>query len=263
MNELDRRIAATLRAAAPEPDPALADRILRLTAVAPQRRPWFRLGFAPPLAGAAVVILAVAAGLALGRLLGPEGPQVGPPASSVDPSPSGAPPASVVPSAVPTPTDSPSSAGTLRCDNPELGYSVEYPAEWYANEAVEAGEPPSDPIAACQYFSEVPVELTPNAGVPLSVAIQFDREPEATPPGGDVISSRDVTVAGRPAMVREVAAVGDGPFLAEGDRIYEYLVELEEGDVLFASTDSTRFGDYESHRDVLDAMMETLELLGG
>jgi hypothetical protein len=69
-------------------------------------------------------------------------------------------------------------------------------------------------------------------------------------------------VAGRPATVREVAAVGDGPFLAEGDRIYEYLVELEGGEVLIVSTDSTRTGDYASHRDVLDTMMETLELLG-
>jgi hypothetical protein len=41
-------------------------------------------------------------------------------------------------------------------------------------------------------------------------------------------------------------------------RVYEYLVVLDDGHVLRATTDSSREGDYAEHREVLDTMMETL-----
>ena len=51
-------------------------------------------------------------------------------------------------------------------------------------------------------------------------------------------------------------------FFGAGDRAYEYLIELPDGDILLVSTTTHADGDYEEHRDVLDAMMETLELSG-
>jgi len=263
-NDIDRAIARSLRAAAPVPTPDVVDRVLRATSQVPQRRPWTRLRFAPLAAVAAVAVLAVAVGLGIGQLLDPSGtgdPSSGEPSPSPSSVPSESPTAEPSRSPAPSPTEAagPFPSGQS-CENVELGYAVSYPADWHANEEVRPEDEALDPIPACQYFGEEPMEILPNAGLPDSVAISFDLEAEAPPPGGEVIRSERVTVAGRPAELREVAGTGDGPFIAEGDRVYQYLIELPAGDVLIVSTDSTRSGDYEAHRDVLDLMMETLEL---
>ena len=266
-NDIDRAIARSLQAAAPVPTPDVVDRILRATAQEPQHRPWRLMGFAPLAAVAAVAVLAVAVGLGIGRLLEPSG--TGDPRSEV-----ASPSSTVAPSESPTtkPSRSPAPSPTevagvfpngSRCENDALGYTVSYPADWHANEEVRPDDEALDPIPACQYFGEEPMEIMPNAGLPASVAISFDLEAEATPPGGEVIRSESVTVAGRPAELREAEGSGDGPFIGEGDRVYEYLIELPSGEVLIVSTDSTRSGDYEAHRDVLDLMMQTLELASG
>ncbi|MGH2380109.1 MAG: hypothetical protein ACRDG7_02685 [Candidatus Limnocylindria bacterium] len=49
-------------------------------------------------------------------------------------------------------------------------------------------------------------------------------------------------------------------FLPAGTRVYEYLVPLDDGDLLLVGTDSARDGDYDEHRRVLDLIMRTLEL---
>ena len=264
-NELELAIVRSLRAAAPVPEPGAADRVLRATSQMAQRRPWFQWRFGPLLAMAAVAVLAAAVGVGIGQLLGPSGTGE-PPSEAPSASPTVAPSASAAPlpsasSAAPSPSEA---AGPFpngqRCENIELGYGVSYPAEWHANEEVRPQDETLDPIPACQYFGEEPMEILPNAGLPPSVAIGFDLEPTAPPPGGEVIRSERVTVAGRPAELREYEGTGDGPFIGEGDRVYEYLIELASGEVLIVGTDSTRTGDYESHRDVLDLMMETVEL---
>jgi hypothetical protein len=266
-DDMERAIVRSLHAAAPVPTPDIVERVLLLTSQVPQRRPWRLVGFAPLAAVAAVAVLAVAFGLGIGQLLGPSG--TGEPRSD-EPSPS----PTVAPTESPTAqpsrssTPSPSEAASVfpngsRCENVALGYAVSYPAEWHANEEVRPDDQALDPIPACQYFGEEPMELMPNAGLPPSVAISFDLEAAATPPGGEVIRSEQVTVAGRPAELREVEGTGDGAFIGEGDRVYEYLVELPSSEVLIVSTDSTRTGDYEAHRDVLDLMMQTLVLAGG
>ena len=128
----------------------------------------------------------------------------------------------------------------------------------YANEEI----PPSeglDGIAACRFFASAPFEVQPNAGLPPSVAIGFQRVADEPPAGGTLIRTETMTVDGRQATVREFEAESGG-FLPPGTLIYEYLVPLDGGDVLVVSTDSSRDGDYEQHREVLDLMMRTLSL---
>ena len=218
----------------------------------------------PVLAAAAVVVLAVAVGLGLGRVLGPD--NAGTPDGSLAPSETPAP--SLSPTV--TPTVEPTRSGTpepfpdgSRCENVELGYAVGFPSDWHANEEVRPDDDALDPVPACQYFGEEPLEILPNAGIPPSVAITFDLEAGTLPPGGTVLRSEHVNVAGRPAELREEEGDGEGPLFREGDRVYMYLIELSNGQVLIVSTDSTRTGDYAAHRDVLDRMMQTLELMGG
>ena len=98
-----------------------------------------------------------------------------------------------------------------------------------------------------------------NAGLPPSVAIDFQRVADEPPSGGTEISSEQMSVDGRDATVREFETTGDG-FTPPGTRVYQYLISLDGGDVLVVSTDSQRDGDYAEHREVLDLMMETLSL---
>lgn len=264
LRDLERRIPAALHAAAPRATPDLADRLLSRTRVEPQRRGWGGgLALLSAFGAAAVVVAAVVIGLGLGNLLPPDRqPGVVEP-STVPATPS----ASESASPEPSPSPSPTQPEELSCENPALGYRVTYPADWFANEEVAPADSGLDPVPACQYFAEAPMEITPNAGVPQSVAIGFSRQPQAAPPGtGDtVLTTEEVTVAGRPATVREVEAGEQAaPFYQAGDRIYQYLVSLPSGESLVVSTDSKpRDGDYEAHKAVLDEMMLTLELLEG
>lgn len=259
--DLEEHIRRGLRHAAPVPGPEVADRILSATALVSQRQPWYRRRVAPILAMAAVAVLAAAVGLGLGRLLIP--PDVGTPGASESSSqtPSAIPSDSASATPAPSATEGPFPNGS-RCENVELGYTVSFPADWHANEEVRPDDEALDPVPACQYFGEEPMEILPNAGIPPSAAISFSLEADPLPPGGTVLRSESVTVAGRPAEITEVEGDGDAPLFREGDRAYYYQIELASGDVLIVHTDSTRTGDYEAHRDVLDRMMQTLELTG-
>lgn len=273
--DFERRLTGALHAAAPVPSPDVTERLLRSTVRVDQRRSWFASHHLfSAVAAAAVLGMAVIVGLQIGSLLPRTGgPAVGSPSADVvpsdepapgsaEPSASAEPPATVTP-ASPSPP-APAAPDAQRCDNPELGYAVSYPEDWFTNEAVAPDDPALDPIEACRYFGEEPFEVAPNAGLPSTVAISFSRQAEAPPPsdGANVLSTEQVTVAGRPATVREFEGTVESLFFGAGDRAYEYLVELPAGDILQVSTTTDADGDYEEHKDVLDEMMETLELSG-
>ncbi|MGI8658607.1 MAG: hypothetical protein ACR2K4_07560, partial [Candidatus Limnocylindria bacterium] len=156
-------------------------------------------------------------------------------------------------------------SGGQRCTNDRFGFAVGYPADWYTN--AEIDQEFAEPTPACTYFGEQPMEIGPNAGVPPTVAITFGRLTEVPPSseGWEVIFRDQTEVAGMPAFVIEAEQTSDAgaPFSARGDRSYGYRVELPDGSVIVAGTSSTADGDYAEHRDVLDAMMATLELTGG
>jgi hypothetical protein len=263
LRDLERRLVRTLESEAPRPDPRLAERLLARTAATRQRRGWFGVStLGRALAATAVVLLAVAVGWGIGNLPRNVGVVSTSPSPTIAPEPSSSPTASPTASPTVSSTLEPSPTGQ-RCTNDTAGYSVEVPAGWFANEAVVPDDPVLDPIPACQYFGEEPMQLAPNAGLPPTVAIGFKLEAAETPPGGTVVATEELTVDDRPATVREVAAEGDGPFLADGDFVYTYFVEQPDGSVLTASTDTTRNGDYAGHKAVLDRMMETLEWSDG
>lgn len=272
--DLEARLVRSLHAAAPVPPPGLAERLLATSAVVRQRGGWMSLPIMPALAAAAVIILAIVIGLQAGNLL-PDGRGIGGPAPSTTaaptPSASPVPSASAQPSAVPSATPSPSVAlpEENECTNDELRFTVRYPADWWTNDRIEPTFESGDPIPACTYFAEEAVELSPNADVPATVAIGFRHESQVTPPssGAITLSTEEVTVAERPAIVREDEEGASGaPFSYPGQRRYTYFVELPDGSYLVAGTSSRQDadpGEYERHTDVLDRMMQSLELLDG
>jgi len=267
LRDLERRLSHALHQAAPRPDPRLAQRLLSHTAAVPQRRGWSPfMTSAGALAVAAVVVLAILTGLALGQL--PRNVGSGPDATQSASTVASEAPATISPTPSETPPSPSPSAATLpdgqRCTNATLGYALSYPADWYANPEIE--QEFGDPIAACTYFSSQPMDIAPNAGLPPVVAISFERWTEVPPTGEgwEVVSREETSVAGLPAVVIELEQTSDAgaPFSAAGDRSYGYEVELPDGSVLTASTGTTANGDYAEHRDVLDQMMATVELTG-
>lgn len=258
--DLERRLSASLHAAAPRPDPHLADRLLAATAEAPQRRGFLRFAVAPVLAASAVLVAAIAVGIGIGALL-PQGPEVGGPSASAS---EDATPISATPSASPSAAPSSTAPATASCENTALGFVVSYPAEWWANEAV-ASE--LTPIEACRYFAEEPVEILPNAGLPEDVAIlaHVDEAPAGNPQQPiRVLEEREVEVAGRPATVREIEWTEDTGFQQAGDRSYAYRIVLPSGEtLLFGTLDQAPSERYEARKAVLDAMVESLRLSGG
>jgi hypothetical protein len=267
--DLERRIALSLHAAAPRPDAGLADRLLRRTAVVGQRRGWTGLRFAPALAAAAVVVIAIVAGLALGTLLPRNDRAVGPsPSEAASPTPSAQPTTpSPSPSAEPSASEAALADGNV-CENAEIGYSVRYPADWWANERIVPEAPELTPIDACVAFAEAPIEIVPNSELPPDVAISAGI---TEPPAGnlsqpiELISADEIEVAGRPTTVSEIRWTEDAVFFRAGDRVYEYRIQLPSGQILLFSTRTNDVIDdaaYERHKAVVDAMMDTLELTG-
>jgi hypothetical protein len=140
------------------------------------------------------------------------------------------------------------------------GYAVEVPQDWFANPEVLAPED-GDDIPACRYFAPAEFDVRPNSGLPPTVAIGFQLVGAIAPVGGTELGSSETTVDGQDALVREVEVTEGGPFLPAGTLMYEYYVSLDDGGYLYVSTDSSRNGDYEDHKAVMDQMVETLEIL--
>jgi hypothetical protein len=150
------------------------------------------------------------------------------------------------------------------CENGELGYAIEYPGDWWANERIDPDDEALTPIAACQYFAPTAVQLQPNAGLPNGLAIWF-RIPEGgmiVGEGDETLSRRETTIDGHDALVVEVVPQPQPGFVPEDSRTYLYAVELSGSRVLVASTDDILQDSdaYEASREVLDAMMATIAI---
>lgn len=141
-----------------------------------------------------------------------------------------------------------------RCENPDAGYAVRYPAGWHTNDG--------SVTAPCSFFHPEPFEL-PEASEPPPLAVSISREPIALAdlagesPATRVLASEEVEVAGRPALRRETESTGDG-LLPAGVRSLEYLVDLD-GETLVAVTRSQSGLDFERNGEVLQQMVATLE----
>lgn len=170
--------------------------------------------------------------------------------------------------ATPSATVSPTQGGPLgdaeECENEELGYEVDYPGDWWANARIEPEDDNLTPIPACQYFAPNEVELQPNAGLPNGIAVRIEMPEQPIDPseGGEIIAEDDATVDDREARVVETEPDPQPGFVPEGSFIYRYIVELDDGRQLIATTDNILQDDarYEESKAIMDAMMATLEL---
>lgn len=166
------------------------------------------------------------------------------------------------PSTSPAPQATTSPGGSLgeRCANPEAGYEISYPGGWHTD--------PGDVLGPCRVFDPEPLELEPNTEIPFDVAVVLDVEDIPYDEIRDAIRDDDrglrvrslteTRVAGRPAI--RVHGVGTGAaLLPEGMDRYGYVVDLDER-TLLATTYEAGDPSFETKRDVLDAMVESLEL---
>ncbi|HSJ00183.1 MAG TPA: hypothetical protein VLA59_07350 [Patescibacteria group bacterium] len=183
-------------------------------------------------------------------------------AATVSPAPSRT--ASTSPTS--TPTEDGGFEDATECESTELGYEVEYPADWWANERIEPGEddPGLTPILACTFFAAEPVQLEPNTGLPAGIAIQIEVADEEPVVSGETLDEEVVEIDGRDAVRRTVQPTPSPGFIPEGSLMYRYVIELEDGSFLLASTDNILQDDaaYEESRTILDTMMETIEIDG-
>ena len=144
------------------------------------------------------------------------------------------------------------------CQNAAAGYRVSFPEAWYTNTAYGGG------MAACQFFN--PGSFVVRSGWPAKgVAISLTYLPEGTGIGrfSAPLWSEEATIAGRHVVRSEWAGTGEGGVSTPWVRRYEYVVTIDDdseiGPYLWASTTNGDAGDYETNRQVLDAMMRTLE----
>ncbi len=142
------------------------------------------------------------------------------------------------------------------CVNPEIGYTVTFPDDWYTNTAI--GEQ-----AACSWFTpdfyevDVPGETPEEIWITIGLIEGMLGYNTLTP----VDSSEEIEidgVAGHRAEYRTLEAIDDTNL---GDSTYHYVVPLEQfGPTLIAATDANRVDDYELAKAVLDRIMASMEL---
>ena len=147
---------------------------------------------------------------------------------------------------------------TASCTNPEDAYSLRHPAEWAVNDG--------SVLPTCSVLDRAEVELPPASEIPLGLDVvvgdldvTFE---EARNPGPEatVVTQRDLTVDGRPAVRQELVATGDG-LIDAGVRWTRYLVD--RGDrALQAATYDVPGNHYATARGVLTRMVLSLDLTG-
>lgn len=135
---------------------------------------------------------------------------------------------------------------TASCSNPEFGYTVNFPNNWFYNLHVEGGA--TSDIPECSYFSSEDFELTPGSE-PSGVSIGISPGDEFDPSQGE-----QVTVGGRDAVRYEAQVTTPG---FEG-LYYTYQIDMGDGTTLVAQTSDRWVGPYEENKDILDTMMESL-----
>lgn len=178
------------------------------------------------------------------------------PASSESPSPN-----SPTHDASPTaqPTEHAAFEDAQSCENDDIGFTVEYPGDWWANERIEPDFDGGTPIPACTYFAPEPVALQPNAGLPPGVAIWFNvPSANAADSSGEELDGGEATVDGYDATIVEYVPRESG-FSPEGTIIYTYVID-RDGERISALTNAFGHEDtYEENKRILDSMMETLD----
>lgn len=142
-----------------------------------------------------------------------------------------------------------------QCENPDDAFSVRFPAGWHTN--------PGEVTSPCSYFHPEEFELPENAEV-TGIAISIGREPVAfrqvtgEDPSRRVLEREETRIDGRRAVRRVTESTGEALF-PEGVRGLEYLVDLD-GETLIASSYDVGDLRFRRNRDVLAAMVQTLQI---
>lgn len=137
---------------------------------------------------------------------------------------------------------------TASCTNPEVGYTVNFPNNWFYNTHV-SGEGGAEDVEACRYFSSEDFTVT-SGSEPTGVSIGMSRSTSAF----DASAGEQTTIGGRDAVRYESESTTPG---FEG-MYYIYSIDLGDGTTLTAQTSDRWVGDYEENKEILDAMMESL-----
>jgi hypothetical protein len=160
-------------------------------------------------------------------------------------------------------------AGWSRCTNAERrfrGYSIGYPGGWYTTHLT--------PEQACEYFDPEPFEILEGTEFPpTALFVTVTLEPLDTyvdqltdPMFFDTIRREDTTVDGRPAVLVETVATGEGES-EPGERRYGYVVDIscinnqcvKSGRVFVAlATGLPGDGRYEDFKAVADEAVRTV-----
>ncbi len=142
------------------------------------------------------------------------------------------------------------------CRNPQDGYELAYPDDWYTNTEIRD-------VPACSWFSPSFYTVDDADAVPAEIAIEIFWTPGDRGATTDVLASEDGLVGGQYATRIETAGTAADP--AQGTS-YEYVIQLgptrEEGPNLVARTDTEMGGDYELNKAVLDRIVSTMEFFG-
>lgn len=146
------------------------------------------------------------------------------------------------------------------CTNDAVGYTVEHPGDWVVNEG--------DGLPACSAFDPESVDIPDATEIPFEIAVVI-REARigigtaADIDGAEELSREETTVDGRDAVIVEAEGTGDF-FFPEGLTFTRYHVDLGHTTLIGVTFDVDDADlTYEERRDVLAAMMASLEFSDG
>ena len=141
------------------------------------------------------------------------------------------------------------------CSNDLGGYTVNYPNGWMTNSG--------DVLHACQVFDPRPITLPErSSSFDEAIHLRFDSIPyEEAADTEDItetiLSRRETTVDGYEAVVEESESTGRA-LLPQGVRSYTYVINLDDGEIMVASTYDIATQNYTRNKQVLDQMISSL-----
>ena len=162
--------------------------------------------------------------------------------------------------------------GWQACANALLGYSIGYPGGWYTTDRVKLpnGRFVRKPLVSCNFFNPAPFQIWWGTEPPTTaLVVESERQglqgtvlSRSDPRYLAVLSRKDTTVAGMPAVQLEVSQVGEG-YYPKGTLEYMYVVGLDPGHTLVVSTmffPGSRV-DYPAYKAIVDQAVQTVTLL--
>jgi hypothetical protein len=151
-------------------------------------------------------------------------------------------------------------AGWSVCTNTRRGYSIGYPAGWYTTHL--------EPAQSCEYFDPRPFEIVPGTEFPPTAlfAAQTDESVETyvdqltDPMFFDTIRREETTVSGRPAVLVETVARGEGES-EPGERTYGYVIDNDGRAFVVLATGLPGDRRFSAFKDVADQAVRTVRFL--